>query len=115
MGLFRSRWHIDHQAPEQIHWAARRGEGLQAGRALGHSAQFDGRATSLAQSSRGGLPGMPAWSKKFWKPIVLRDGRELATLADARDLMLALPERHQSRPLWQYAAELLIDAAERSS
>jgi hypothetical protein len=58
---------------------------------------------------------MPAWSKKFWKPIVLRDGRELATLADARDLMLALPERHQSRPFWQYAAELLIDAAERSS
>jgi hypothetical protein len=29
--------------------------------------------------------------------------------------MLALPERHQSRPFWQYAAELLIDAAERSN
>ncbi|HEY4924223.1 MAG TPA: hypothetical protein VII20_07395 [Roseiarcus sp.] len=27
--------------------------------------------------------------------------------------MLALPERHQIRPFWQYAAELLIDAAER--
>jgi hypothetical protein len=29
--------------------------------------------------------------------------------------MLALPEGHQSRPFWQYAAELLIDAAERSN
>jgi hypothetical protein len=31
------------------------------------------------------------------------------------EVMLALPERHQSRPFWQYAAELLIDAAERSN
>jgi hypothetical protein len=27
--------------------------------------------------------------------------------------MLALPERHQLRPFWQYAAELLIEAAGR--
>jgi hypothetical protein len=57
---------------------------------------------------------MPSWSKKFWKPFVLRDGREIATRADARDLLLALSEPH-SRPHLQYAAELLIDAAERSN
>jgi hypothetical protein len=27
--------------------------------------------------------------------------------------MLALPERHQSRPFWQYAAELLIEAGRK--
>jgi hypothetical protein len=27
--------------------------------------------------------------------------------------MLALPQRHQLRPFWQYAAELLIEAADR--
>jgi hypothetical protein len=58
---------------------------------------------------------MPPWSKKFWKPLVLRDGREIATLAEARDLLLALPERHHARPHLQYAVELLIDAAERGS
>ena len=58
---------------------------------------------------------MPSWSKQFWKPIVLKDGRTIATLAEARALMLTLPERHQSRPFWQYAAELLIGAAERSN
>jgi hypothetical protein len=56
---------------------------------------------------------MPSWSKQFWKPIVLRDGRVIATLDEARTLLLALPERHQSRPHLQHAAELLIEAARR--
>jgi len=56
-----------------------------------------------------------SWSRRFATPIKLKDGREIATLADARDFQLALPERHQSRPFWQYAAELLIDAAEPQS
>jgi hypothetical protein len=58
---------------------------------------------------------MPTWSKKFRKALVLRDGRDIATLAEARDLPLALPERHQSRPHLQYAVELLIDAAGRGN
>jgi hypothetical protein len=53
------------------------------------------------------------WTRKFPEPIKLKDGRKIATLGQARELMLALPERHQIRPFWQYAAELLIDAAER--
>lgn len=51
------------------------------------------------------------WSAKFWKPISLRDGR-VATLADARDFMLALPKVRQGAAHWQYAAELLLVAAE---
>jgi hypothetical protein len=56
---------------------------------------------------------MPRWNQTF-KPIVLRDGRTFRTLHDARNLMLALPAPHQSRPSWQYAAELLIAAADRN-
>jgi len=47
------------------------------------------------------------------KEKAAKNGRTIATLGQARELMLALPERHQIRPFWQYAAELLIDAAER--
>jgi hypothetical protein len=53
------------------------------------------------------------WTQKFPEPIKLNNGRKIATLGQAREFMLALPERHQSRPFWQYAAELLIEAAER--
>jgi hypothetical protein len=55
------------------------------------------------------------WTRRFPEPIRLKDGRTIATLGQARAVMLALPERHQSRPFWQYAAELLIDAAGRSN
>jgi hypothetical protein len=48
-----------------------------------------------------------SWSTKIWKPIKLKDGRSIETLADARAIMLALPELHQRNPHWQYAAELL--------
>jgi hypothetical protein len=58
---------------------------------------------------------MPSWSKKFRKPIVIRDGREIATLADAHDLLLLQPKRHQDRRHLQYAVELLIGAAERGT
>jgi hypothetical protein len=53
------------------------------------------------------------WTRKLAVPIKLKDGRTIATLGQARELMLALPVRHQSRPFGQYAAELLIEAAER--
>jgi hypothetical protein len=53
------------------------------------------------------------WTRKFPEPVKLKDCRKIATLGQARELMLALPERHQLRPFWQYAAELLIEAAER--
>jgi hypothetical protein len=57
---------------------------------------------------------MPHYWNRTFKPIALKDGRTIKTLDDARALMLLLPERHQSRPPWQYAAELLVAAADRN-
>jgi hypothetical protein len=54
-----------------------------------------------------------AWSWKLILPFVLKDARELKTLADARDMIVGLPEGQQRAPYWQYAAELLVYAAEK--
>jgi hypothetical protein len=43
---------------------------------------------------------------------MLRDGRSIATLGQARALMLNLPFRNQNRLHWQSADELLLAAAE---
>jgi hypothetical protein len=47
-----------------------------------------------AMSESATLPGM-AWSDEFWKPIKLKDGRSVATLAEARVLILSLPGSKQ--------------------
>jgi hypothetical protein len=51
------------------------------------------------------------WDAKFWRPIVLKDGRKVTTLSEARVLILSLPDLHQSNPHWQYAAEMLLLAS----
>jgi hypothetical protein len=43
---------------------------------------------------------------------VLNDGRRITTLANARGLILSLPELHQKIAHWRYAAELLSKAAD---
>jgi hypothetical protein len=43
--------------------------------------------------------------------ITLKDAPTIATLGQARNLMLDLPVWHQVRPYWQCATELLLDAA----
>jgi hypothetical protein len=53
------------------------------------------------------------WVRKFDQPIALKDGRKLATLADARRLMLSLPELRQRTHHWQHTADLLLKAASR--
>lgn len=53
------------------------------------------------------------WSRKLTEPIVLKDGRKLVTLDDARKLMLGLTERAALWPYWQYAGELVLAAAEK--
>ena len=53
-----------------------------------------------------------SWSKKLPGPIKLRDGRELATLSDARSLILDLTKSRRARPTWLYATELILRAAE---
>jgi hypothetical protein len=52
-----------------------------------------------------------AWSDAFWKPIKLKDGRALATLSDARNLLSALSPVDQSAEHWQNAEETLARAA----
>jgi hypothetical protein len=51
------------------------------------------------------------WDAKFWRPIVLKDGRKVTTLSEARVLILSLPNLHQSDPHWQYTAEMLLLAS----
>jgi hypothetical protein len=53
------------------------------------------------------------WSARLARPIELRDGTELDTLADAANFILALPEHYQDRNSWKRATELLMQAAEQ--
>ena len=53
------------------------------------------------------------WPAKLSRPILMRDGTKLETLAEAGAFILALPEAFQHRNSWQKASELLIAAADR--
>jgi hypothetical protein len=52
------------------------------------------------------------WSTPFDEPIALRSGRKLATLQQAADYIMKLPEDTQQRQCWQVAVGNLINAAE---
>jgi hypothetical protein len=54
-----------------------------------------------------------SWSRRLPKPLYLNDGRTIVTLAQARDVMLALSKVDQTNPHWRRAAELLMEAAYR--
>jgi transposase len=51
------------------------------------------------------------WTRPFPAPIVLRDGRTLATLADARGFIRTLTKHRRRAEQWQYAEGLLLEAA----
>jgi|HubBroStandDraft_4_1064222.scaffolds.fasta_scaffold144462_3 hypothetical protein len=51
------------------------------------------------------------WSRPLPEPIVLKDGRVIATLNDARVIMRSLPAASQSRDDWFYAGGLMLEAA----
>lgn len=55
------------------------------------------------------------WRATLPSPIALNDGRTIATLSDARQLVLDLPELHTRNPHWQYAAQLLLEASRKAS
>jgi hypothetical protein len=55
---------------------------------------------------------MANWHGNLARPLTLRDGAVLSTLADARAFILALPDHVQRHQAWQYAAKLLVAAAE---
>jgi hypothetical protein len=52
------------------------------------------------------------WSTSFDEPIPLRGGGSLATLQQAADYIMKLPEDVQQQERWQVAVENLIHAAE---
>jgi hypothetical protein len=52
------------------------------------------------------------WSTTFEEPITLRGAGRLATLQQAADYIMSLPEDVQQQTRWQIAAENLINAAE---
>jgi hypothetical protein len=51
------------------------------------------------------------WSRKLRVPIVLKDGRTIATLGQARAVMRSLPAISQSRDVWLYTDGLMLEAA----
>jgi hypothetical protein len=55
--------------------------------------------------------GRMPWSRQLSAPIVLKDGRVIATLNDARVIMRSLPARSQSSDVWLYAGGLMLEAA----
>src|SRR5260370_19807568 len=53
---------------------------------------------------------MPS-SRKLTEPIVLKVGRTIATLSQAREMMLSIPIDRRRGEMWRYIAELLNEAA----
>lgn len=52
------------------------------------------------------------WSTPFDDPIALRGGRKLTTLQQAADYIMQLTDHEQREARWQFAVEILINAAE---
>jgi hypothetical protein len=57
------------------------------------------------------MKGAMKWISKFPKPIVLKDGRTIMRLIQARDLIVTLPALHLKNAHWEYATDLIFDAA----
>lgn len=51
------------------------------------------------------------WTRTLGKPINLKDGRKIGTLAAALALMLSLPGFTQRQAVWRDVGELLAEAA----
>jgi hypothetical protein len=45
------------------------------------------------------------WSSKLSAPIVLQDGRAIATLNQARELLLSMPPLQRETFLWRYIVQ----------
>jgi hypothetical protein len=51
------------------------------------------------------------WALKFESPIVLRNGRQIESLIQARDFMAELASFERQEPCWECAADLIFEAA----
>jgi hypothetical protein len=57
------------------------------------------------------LPYRMPWDRRFGVPIALLDGRTIATLSDAREVLLTVTPTARRGAVWRYLSTLLIDAA----
>jgi hypothetical protein len=57
------------------------------------------------------VKGGMKWTSKFPRPIHLKDGGTIASLIQARDIIVTLPELHLKNAHWEYATDLIFDAA----
>jgi hypothetical protein len=51
-------------------------------------------------------------SQKFAKPLPIKDGSTLRTIAEARAYMLDLPAWRTERRYWQHAAKLILESTD---
>ena len=51
------------------------------------------------------------WDQRFSVPIALLDGRTIATLSDAREMMLSLSPSQRRLAVWRFTSLMLTDAA----
>jgi hypothetical protein len=51
------------------------------------------------------------WDRRFSAPIALLDDRTIATLSDAREMMLSLTPSQRRLAIWRFASLTLTDAA----
>jgi hypothetical protein len=51
------------------------------------------------------------WTRKLGSPIILKDGRNIATLNRAREMMLLIPTLQRETFLWRQIVKTLDDAA----
>jgi hypothetical protein len=51
-------------------------------------------------------------NSRLTTPVQFKDGRVVCTLADARDVVLALPEKERRRRKWQQLIDVLVTASE---
>jgi hypothetical protein len=66
---------------------------------------------STRAAAGGSVSAMP-WSRQLSAPIMLKDGRRLASLGDARQMMASIPDEHRTALHWQHAAVMLTRAAQ---
>ena len=78
----------------------------------GYGLGWIARDRTHIQSERENLLRYPmSWSRKLASPITLKDGRTIATLSEAREMMLSIPIDHRRGDMWRYTADLLNQAA----
>ena len=63
----------------------------------------------LLRANRSCYPPAMPWSRNLTTPITLKDGRTIATLNEAREMMLSLSQRRLA--VWRFTSLMLADAA----